>query len=346
MALYDHQHGQFAENASTGVFLYSRVMTFAECSKMNISSDPELLALCTTVPPDQRPIAQAYIWTPASPLDRFPPSKFSPLPNSLADRFAIKAIEAQPLAYTQTVFDDTWRVFDWPRTVFPNAATYDEYLFGYHPLAIPGSPFGGYKNTAAYYERADPSTKIVGPYAGIIRVYQRYVWLPGTVFGLILLAGLIGLCWRWRRGGRDAFLPWLSSLALVVVPAATAEFDYRYVTTAVPFGCLALALAFGTLRRSGPSPAVPAAAAAGARDGDAATESPAEAAAVSTVSGDPAGAAAGALGEPGGAARFSRGVAGGRLGGRKANATHDKRDLTAYSARGLLVRPFRIGPLR
>ena len=43
-----------------------------------------------------------------------------------------------------------------------------------------------------------------------------------------------------------------------MVPAATAEFDYRYVTTAVPFGCLALALAFGTLRRSGPNLAVPA----------------------------------------------------------------------------------------
>jgi hypothetical protein len=36
------------------------------------------------------------------------------------------------------------------------------------------------------------------------------------------------------------------------VPAATAEFDYRYVTTAVPFACLALAIAFG--RRPAPAP--------------------------------------------------------------------------------------------
>jgi hypothetical protein len=346
MALYDHQHGQFAESTADGVFLYSRVMTFAECPKMNISSDPQLLALCTTVPPDKRPIAQAYIWTPASPLDRFPPTKFSPLPNSLAQQFAIKAIEGQPVAYAQTVFDDTWRVFDWPRTVFPNAATYDEYLFGYHPLAIPSSPMHGYPNTAAYYEQGNATTRIVGPFAGIIRVYQRYVWLPGTVFGLILLAGLIALSWRWRRGGRAAFLPWLSSLALVVMPAATAEFDYRYVTTAVPFGCLALALAFGTLRGSGPRPAVPASAAAEELEGDAAAQSPVETDAVSTVAGDPDGAAAGALGEAGGAAGFSRGVAGGRLGGRKANAAHDKRYLTTYAARGLLVWPLRVGPLR
>jgi hypothetical protein len=346
MALYDHQHGQFAESTADGVFLYSRVMTFAECPKMNISSDPQLLALCTTVPPDKRPIAQAYIWTPASPLDRFPPTKFSPLPNALAQQFAIKAIEGQPVAYAQTVFDDTWRVFDWPRTDFPNAATYDEYLFGYHPLAIPSSPMHGYPNTAAYYEQGNATTRIVGPFAGIIRVYQRYVWLPGTVFGLILLAGLIALSWRWRRGGRAAFLPWLSSLALIVVPAATAEFDYRYVTTAVPFGCLALALAFGTLRGSGPRPAVPASAAAEALEGDAAAGSPVETDAVSTVVGDPDGAAAGALGEAGGAAGFSRGVAGGRFGGRKANAAHDKRYLATNAARGLLVWPLRVGPLR
>ncbi len=331
MALYDHQHGQFAENTSTGVFLYSRVMTFAECSKMSLT--PDLLALCTTVPPDQRPIAQAYIWTPASPLDRFPPTKFSALPNSLAQQFAIKAIEAQPLAYTQTVFDDTWRAFDWPRTVFPNAATYDEYLFGYHSLAIPASPIYGYPSTAAYYEQGNPNTQIVSPFAGIIRVYQRYVWLPGTVYGLILAAGLIALIWRWRRGGRDAFLPWLSSLALIVVPAATAEFDYRYVTTAVPFGCLALALALGTLRRSGTRLTIPA-------------ESAVEAEAIRAVTSDPDAATAGALGEPGGAAGLSRGVTGGSFGGRKANAAHDKGDLAPYATRRLLVRPFRVRPLR
>ena len=31
---FDLEHGQFAMTDSTGVFLYSRVMTFAECSKM------------------------------------------------------------------------------------------------------------------------------------------------------------------------------------------------------------------------------------------------------------------------------------------------------------------------
>ncbi|MFY9651883.1 MAG: hypothetical protein WAK38_18240, partial [Trebonia sp.] len=66
--LFYAEHGQFAMTESTGVFLYSRVMTFADCTKMKVPANE--LSLCTTVPPDQRPIAQAYIWTSESPLDR------------------------------------------------------------------------------------------------------------------------------------------------------------------------------------------------------------------------------------------------------------------------------------
>src|ERR1700760_53360 len=122
-AWYKSTQGEFAMTDSTGVFLYSRVMTFADCSRMKVPVNE--LSLCTTVPPDKRPIAQAYIWTYQSPLDRFPPSKFSPVPNRLAENFAIRAIEAQPLDYAKAVFDDTWRVFGWKRVIFPNAPTYD-----------------------------------------------------------------------------------------------------------------------------------------------------------------------------------------------------------------------------
>jgi len=146
------------------------------------------------------------------------------------------------------VFDDTWRVFAWKRTVFPQAATYDEYLFGYHSLPIPAwdtaKNLGPYDSYAAAYVHGDPLTQVVAPFANIIRGYQRYVWLPGSVYGLILLAGLGGMVLAWRRLGGEALLPWTISLALIGIPAATAEFDYRYVLVAVPFGCLAAALAF------------------------------------------------------------------------------------------------------
>jgi hypothetical protein len=64
------------------------------------------------------------------------------------------------------------------------------------------------------------------------------------VYGLILLAGLGGMALAWRRLGGEALLPWTISFALIVIPAATAEFDYRYVLPAVPFACLAAVIAF------------------------------------------------------------------------------------------------------
>jgi hypothetical protein len=243
--LFYAEHGQFAMTESTGVFLYSRVMTFADCTKMKVPVNE--LSLCTTVPPDERPIAQAYIWTSESPLDRFPPSKFSPVPNQLAENFAIRAIEAQPLDYAKAVFKDTWRVFGWQRVIFPNAPTYDEYVFGYRSLPIPEwdrADLGPYGSYASAYVHGNPLTQVVAPFANVIRGYQRYVWLPGTVYGLILLAGLGGMVLAWRRLGGEALLPWTISLALIVIPAATAEFDYRYVLVAVPFACLAAAMAF------------------------------------------------------------------------------------------------------
>ena len=245
-AWFYSSYGQFAMTDSTGIFLYSRVMSFAECSKMHMPADE--LSLCTTTPPAKRPIAQLYIWANISPLDRFPPSKFSPLPNQLAEDFAKRAIEAQPLAYAQIVAYDTARVFEWRRYVFPNAQTYDEYLFGYRSQPIPSwarGHVGSYNSDVAYYIRGNPLTHLVEPFAGIIRAWQRYVWLPGSVYGAILVVGLGGMVLAWRRLGGEATMPWLISVALIVIPAATAEFDYRYVLPAVPFACLAAAMAFG-----------------------------------------------------------------------------------------------------
>ncbi len=317
---YDLQHGAFNTSESTGVFLYSRVMTFADCAKMQLS--PDLLSLCTTVPPAQRPIAQAYIWTAASPLHRFPAPVFSALPNSLAQQFAIKAIEAQPAAYARAVFDDTWRSFDWSRSVFPNAETYDEYLFGYQSVPISsGHPVPGYSSSAAaYLAGGNPLTAVVNPFASAIRVYQRYVWLPGTVYGLLLLAGLGAIVAGRRRVSVDALLPWVSSVALIVVPAATAEFDYRYVTTAVPFACLALAIAFG--RRPAPAPvATP--------DAGAAAEAaqPAEGAqSAQSAEASGAGPVNGTSVPSGGATGLPRRVPGGGSGNGTVQSGHDERD--------------------
>jgi hypothetical protein len=82
--------------------------------------------------------------------------------------------------------------------------------------------------------------------------YQKVVYLRGTFLLLFVLAGAIGVALGVRRTTRVAgtgwgglgLLPWLTGVALIVLPPMTAGFSYRYVLAAVPAICLAAGLAF------------------------------------------------------------------------------------------------------
>ena len=87
-------------------------------------------------------------------------------------------------------------------------------------------------------------TRVVQPWADIIRQYQRFVFLPGTLLGLIVLIGGAGVLARRRSWGGLVLLPWLTGMLLIVLPPMTAGFSYRYVLAAVPAACLAVGLAF------------------------------------------------------------------------------------------------------
>ncbi|MGH3230698.1 MAG: hypothetical protein ACRDOA_19345 [Streptosporangiaceae bacterium] len=89
-------------------------------------------------------------------------------------------------------------------------------------------------------------TQAVRPWARLLQIYQRYVYLPGTLLGVIVLIGAAGVLARWRRWGGAGLLPWLVGALLIVLPPMTAGFSYRYVLAAVPVACLAAGLAFCT----------------------------------------------------------------------------------------------------
>ncbi len=180
------QHGQFAMSDATGVFLYSRVMSFANCSVIHPPAD-ELELCAPTNGTDSLGIAQNYIWTPPTPLDEFPPPKFTSVPNQFGENFAIRAIEAQPLGYLEAVVHDTVMAFGWKRIVFPQAATYDEYLFGTHSLPIPNwdrVDLGKYHTYASFYVRGNPLTQRRQPlrhdHPGVpgVRLAARHRLLP------------------------------------------------------------------------------------------------------------------------------------------------------------------------
>ena len=233
--------GSFEITTSTGAFLYSRVAAFAQCS---VDKPPAAERwLCISAPPGDRQSENWYVWAPQSPLAHGPQWEFSNEVNHLATGFALRAMLAQPGAYLRVVWDSTAETF------LPEPATnhsQDLYKF---PAAEPKSldvltkrnaesPAYGY----AYNGGADPSTTLTQPFANWMRVYQRYVTVPGPLIACIVLVGLVGAVLARRRGG-PTWLAWVTGVVLIVTPAATADYDARYVVASIPVFCVAAALA-------------------------------------------------------------------------------------------------------
>ena len=278
--------GKYALTESSGTFLYGRVSTFAECAKIKPPAD--LKALCDPTPPRLRPVAGEYIWAdnelgpdPATtPLWKLNHSddtslRFGPSVNGLTGKFAKDAILAQPLDYLRAVTHDTLHTFGWKRQPDPNNYSGNGPAFQFVSDAkldtlIPwwagpedptelaqwaaqyGTDAPARQTYAARQDLGGPglgNTRVVAPWARLIQMYQRYIFLRGTLLGLIVLIGVAGVLARWRRLGGIGLLPWLVGALLIVLPPMTAGFSYRYVLAAAPAACLAAGLAFA--RRPG-----------------------------------------------------------------------------------------------
>ncbi|MEV7007161.1 hypothetical protein [Streptosporangium sp. NPDC051022] len=265
MAWFASAYGNFAMTNSDGAILYMRTALFADCKAMKIDprKELELALLCISAPPSERHFSgQKYLWW-AQPGQRFhafgPDTTFTPDINRAAGDFAKRAILAQPLDYLAVMAGDFFRAFRWDRPQFPDANTYRQYEFLPEGKVLPN--WSSYRGTsdhdAQLYDPGLPTAQIRGkpgvigtqvhdPWAKFMQGYQQTIRLPGIVVGVLLLIGLAGVVVRWRRLGGPVLLPWLGAFGLILAPAATAEFDYRYVLPAVPLACLAAAI---TLRR-------------------------------------------------------------------------------------------------
>src|SRR5262249_59342491 len=110
------------------------------------------------------------------------------------------------------------------------------------PAAPPPLPLPYAAREFSAYAPAGPGLRLVQPYAGWVRAYQRYIFVPGPLLGAIVLAGLGGVIVSWRRFGGTALLPWLVGLCLLVTPAAIVASTPRYVVGAIPPLCVAAAI--------------------------------------------------------------------------------------------------------
>jgi hypothetical protein len=295
MVWFHQSVGKYALSESSGTFLYSRVSTFAQCSKMD--NVPALLAfLCDPTKLQYRPVAGEYAWadnelkpyrSTYTPLYLAYGSdtsvRFTPEVNAQTGQFAKLAIEDQPIAYLRVVIDDTLHTFGWSRQPDPfdyygNGPNF-QFVSGYEmnlqipwyatSYHVPGTPYTQPSSSSPTWCNASCQlgdeqaaqimmaerdfagqgqgfgfTTEVRPWAHLLETYQRYIYLPGTLLGLIVLIGAAGVLARWRRWGGVGLLPWLIGAMLIVLPPMTAGFSYRYVLAAVPVACLAAGLAF------------------------------------------------------------------------------------------------------
>lgn len=165
---------------------------------------------------------------------------------------------------------DFFRAFHWGRPRFPDFNTYRQYEFLPETKVLPAwSSYRGSTDTDA--QKYDPGLR-TAPIQGKIRVIGTDVTDPWAGFAG-LPADRPAARHRARRAAADRAGRGGGALAeagragaaavaglvrLILAPAATAEFDYRYLLPAVPLACLAAAI---SLRHgfSGPATAAPAA---------------------------------------------------------------------------------------
>jgi hypothetical protein len=254
--------GSFNLTDSNGLFLWSRTMSFANCSIIKPPAD--LVALCPNRQPGylNRPVAlrpppkdylwdhRAWMWL-GKPLsvDGVPDiAAFTPANNARAEHFAIKAIKAQPLAYLHVVAQEAEQPFVTnEQFFFPLAQTHIVNLTPGYNRAYALAAVRAYVGSTAGigpYLGSHLGARLVNPWAHLIHGYQRLFRLPGALFGLILLAGLAGLISPRHRNWPAALL-WVSAVVALVVPIAEHDYTYRYVLPVIPLACMAVALCFG-----------------------------------------------------------------------------------------------------
>ncbi|MEO3782570.1 hypothetical protein ABGB12_04510 [Actinocorallia sp. B10E7] len=255
---FHSENGRYGITATDGVFLWGRTAAFVRCENI----PEELRYLCPAGEPGERKASSSQVWAPESPIGWRFGEAFDPRINEDAQRFAVRAVLEQPFDYAKTVaYDFFVRTFRWERDDHPTAVTARKYLFPERAEDLPVWPVLGGGAPADVVTAYDPDmatnsgTRIVEPYAGIMRFYQGFVTVRGPVLALALL--LPAYAWYRRRSAPPALLPWAAGVALLAVPPLTVDFDHRYALTAMPIIALAAGCAFARTRETAEGTAGP-----------------------------------------------------------------------------------------
>ncbi len=215
---------------------YGRVATFVDCA--TFKAPPGTRFLCPSEPVARRRGPSYYIYEASAPaVRRFgPPYKAPPEANGVLEKFALAAIEQQPLAYARTILRGL------SYYVFPREGE------GYTPQGMreeviePERSYLILPEVALLYPH---SPSYVGPPSRTapLKTYERYTRVEGPLLILLLGAGLLGPLFlrgpmRWAT-----ILCTLTALCSITFAVAGNSYDARYAYPT--FGPLAAGAALG-----------------------------------------------------------------------------------------------------
>ncbi|GAA4091049.1 hypothetical protein GCM10022248_71540 [Nonomuraea soli] len=223
-AWFQQHHGRFALSNADGVSLWARTMTFADCAK--IKPSPDVARLC----PNGTVVdaASEYVWAPDAALARLGGDRFGH--NQLARRFAVQAITSQPLDYVADVARDATLPWSLRPVAHPRRVPHLTDL----PVGSWGLPteHGLIGKVRKEYDSSITGLASVAPYDKVFEVWKYPYLLHGPLFLIMLLVSLL-----------RPSLPAAVAFLLYLGPIAAMDFDHRYMLPAVPFACLAGAIA-------------------------------------------------------------------------------------------------------
>ncbi|HEY7076300.1 MAG TPA: hypothetical protein VH418_13055 [Solirubrobacteraceae bacterium] len=258
MTTFKLQHGQFTYTTWSARFLYARVATFADCSKMHgLPADER--ALCPD--PRHRMTDNSYLWGHSSPIHDLKMDA-----NPRIRDFALRGIRSEPLVYGKSIALMVAHYFEPGHRIARNDYSPAVWQFPLDPRKITYPGYRGPIRPGQYPRKAttDPNTYITplvraGPSvhtrpSKLLHYYQRYAFTSGQVLLIcvaIVLAALILRRGAWRLR-LDAALLVAATLVSLIVASALSVFSYRYGLLAILLLPAAAALAATSMLRRQP----------------------------------------------------------------------------------------------
>ena len=239
--------GSFGVTDSNGLFLYGRVVEFADCDEVEVAD--ELQEYCPAGPIESE---TKGVFTSGLETKKV---REDPEGNSKLLRFGRQMILAKPGAYAGAVVSDFARFFapTDPEKQEPNVKrwrfvrTIEEADPHRIVLENEGAPRPGSGLATEFTIQEGPAT--------FLRSYQNVVYTYGPLLAGLLLVGLAGGFLARspeddeRSLGPECLLFSLVAIFLLVGPTMLAVYHFRYVLTAIPLAGVAGALGFTVLKR-------------------------------------------------------------------------------------------------